>query len=82
MASDTKAQENQPIYRDIDGSNVEDLESTEIESLCMECHEKVCITLTLSYLSLLFSKLEMYPRAGFMWGIILLYYIRGRLDSC
>ena len=47
MASDTKAH-NQPIYRNIDGSNIEDLESTELESLCMECHEKVCITFILS----------------------------------
>lgn len=34
----------QPLFRniDIDASSVDELRTTEIESLCMECEEQVC----------------------------------------
>ena len=31
----------QPLYRNLDASNVEELETSELESLCMNCHENV-----------------------------------------
>ncbi len=46
----------QQIYRDIDASNVEELETTKIDSLCMECEEEVRLKLTVLGKKVLFSE--------------------------
>ena len=33
----------QPLFRNIDASNVEELETSELESLCLECGQNVSI---------------------------------------
>ena len=34
-----------PLFRDLEGDDIGDLETTEIESLCMNCHEDVSVFL-------------------------------------
>ena len=35
------ASDNQPLFKDLSADNIDELETTEVESLCMSCHEQV-----------------------------------------